>query len=133
MPHDAGTPSHPSPSDRRRAPRLAEQLPLTLADGPDGINVQTQTKNLSASGVYCTVNRFVRPMTKLKIGLELPTTPHPARIYCEGVVVRIDPPHEQAGTLEYHIAIFFSDLTDRDRSLIARYVQQRQPPTPGSS
>ncbi|MBI2885366.1 MAG: PilZ domain-containing protein [Candidatus Omnitrophica bacterium] len=128
------TPSHPaSPDDRRRAPRLAEHLPLTLGDGPEGISVQTHTKNLSASGAYCTVNRFVRPMTKLKIKLDLPGAPA-VHIYCEGVVVRVEPPHEQAGVSEYHIAIFFSDLAERDRLLIAGYVQRRsQTPPRGSS
>lgn len=138
-------------TERRRAPRAAERIPLAITGAE--ATIQAETKNLSASGAYVTLDRFLAPMTKVQLQLELPTTPNsiPRRgattsgekapcsgssrasetsrgttsIRCAGVVVRVDPIITQAEQGRYHIAVFFTDLSDRDRSAIARFVSQR--------
>ena len=110
--------------ERRNAPRISAKLPVSLVQGKDVF--AAQTRNLSASGVYCTLRRFVEPMTKLSMSLELPHRPKPLRLRCQGVVVRVEPPRATPRRSTYQIAIFFNDLVERDRSLIARYVQQLQ-------
>ncbi|HEX9781023.1 MAG TPA: PilZ domain-containing protein [bacterium] len=123
----AGMSSRP---ERRRAPRIDERVPLALA-GEDA-EFQTQTRNLSASGVYCRLNRFIPPMAKLAVTLSIPDGAKARTVTCTGVVVRVEPSPTPDGRDQYEIAIFFSEITDRDRTAISRFVQQRltqQPPT----
>ena len=105
--------------DRRRAPRVESRLPVILADGAGELVVST--RDISESGASCTLRRFIPPMTKLKIHVELPGRP-PARIACQGVVVRVDPPAPTPLPSRYHLAIFFNDMAEGDRARIARYV-----------
>ena len=109
-------------TERRGAPRIAQEIPLTLGDV--GRELATQTTNLSASGTYCALNRFIPAMTKLQVRLEVPDHPKSTSIICQGVVVRVQPAHVVSKQARYHVAIFFSDLADHDRATIARYVQQ---------
>ena len=111
-------------SERRSAPRIAKRLPLRLTH--DAGDLTTKTENVSSSGAYCTIRRFVPLMTKLRIRLELLDHAKPTPVICEGVVVRIEPPAPApTKRASYKIAIFFSDLTEADRSAISRFVQQR--------
>ena len=110
-------------SERRTAPRVAGQVSLALGDGADG--VVAETENLSVSGAYCRVERFIAPMTKLALQFQLPHTPHPTSIRCAGVVVRAEPVIEPPGRGRYHLAIFFTDLSERDRAAIAQFVHHR--------
>ena len=109
-----------STPERRAAQRIAKQLPLTLSD--DAAPFLTHTKNLSTSGAYCTVRRFIAPMTKLQVQMEISGHAKPTVVRCEGVVVRVEPPRKLARRTTYNVAIFFSNLTDRDRATLARFV-----------
>lgn len=109
--------------ERRSAPRAAERVALAVSD--TDFACTAETRNISASGAYCTVDRFIPPMTKLQLVFELPEGSRRVKIRCTGVVVRVEPVVEEAQRGRYHIAVFFSDLSDRDRSAISRFVQQR--------
>lgn len=111
-----------STSERRSAPRIAKQLPLRLTH--DEGDLMTKTENISASGAYCTVRKFIPLMTKLRIRLELLDDAKPTSVICEGVVVRIEPPAPTPKPSAYKTAIFFSDLSEHSRSLLAQYVQR---------
>lgn len=91
----------------------------------DAATLQTESKNLSASGVYCTLERFIPPMTKLRVQFEVPNGSRRVRIACTGVVVRVDPVIREAQQGAYNTAIYFSDITDRDRAAISHFVEQR--------
>ena len=114
----------PRPSmDRRRAPRVDTRLPLSL--GERTAELLTTTHNISASGAYCTVRKFLAPMTKLQVRMELPNDGHLVSIECRGVVVRVEPPEPAPRRATYRVAIFFSDLSERNRALISQFVQAR--------
>ncbi len=114
-----------SHDERRRGPRISHQIPVTLGNGFEGGTCST--KNLSASGAYCTVRRFIPLMTKLHINLELSAS---SRIRCGGVVVRVNPPSPDPHRTQYEVAIFFNELTEHDRVALARYVDHHlQPPS----
>jgi hypothetical protein len=93
----------------------------------DAEELPTSTENVSASGAYCIVSRFIPPMTKVQIRLELPTEQGSRPLRCQGVIVRIDPPHASPQQRRYQVAIFFNDLSERDRAHLAHFVQQRLP------
>ena len=109
--------------ERRRAPRVSERVPIALTG--EGAGIQAESENLSAAGVYCTLDRFIPPMTKLQVQLELPDGAKRVRVRCEGVVVRVEPVITNAERGRYHVAVFFSDLAERDRTAISRFVAKR--------
>jgi len=114
-------------SERRSASRSAEQLAVTFSEA--GVGFSAETKNLSASGTYCTLDRFVSPMTKLDLRFELPVGNKHAVIKCTGVVVRVEPVVTDLDKPRYHMAVFFSDISEQDRAAIARYVRGRLAPS----
>ena len=114
-----------SNQERRGSPRLNNNIPIKIVH--DDGDIVTETANISRSGIYCRVNKFINPMTKLKINLLIPlrktsksgksTT---RKISCVGAVVRSEsaPGDEEA----YNVAIFFQDISKRDSDHIADYV-----------
>ena len=118
-------------SERRRLPRVSERVPLAITEG--GTVLQAETVNLSAAGAYCTLDRFLAPMTKLQLDYELPDGGgRRTRLRCTGVVVRTEPVIASPDKGRYAVAIFFTDLSERSRSALSRFVRQRlsRPSTP---
>ena len=118
--------SHETPqgSERRAAPRAPERVVVDLT-GHDATTLQTESRNLSATGVYCTLARFIPPMTKLRVRFEVPNGARRVKIACTGVVVRVEPVVQDAQRGGYDTAIYFSEITDHDRTAIAHFVEQR--------
>jgi hypothetical protein len=110
-------------AEQRRSPRVTERLPLRLDEA--GGEWVTTTENLSASGAYCTLDRFVAPMTKVRVTLEVPHGTNRRTIVCSGVVVRIEPVVTTTVQGRYHVAVFFTDVSERDRAIIANFVRER--------
>jgi len=118
-------------SERRRAQRVRERLSVTLRDA--AAEFQAETNNLSTIGAYCTLDRFLAPMTKLQLHFELPDGARRVTVNGEGVVVRVDPVVADAERGRYQIGIFFTEMADHDRAAIERFVRQRlaeRPSTP---
>lgn len=107
--------------ERRRHPRIAKNVPLKICQ-EDG-DIVTETANLSRSGAYCRVDKYIQPMTKMQTHLLLPLKRNGKtvnkKISCQGVVVRTEP---IPGTPMFHIAIFFNDITQKDADIIADYI-----------
>ncbi len=129
--------------ERRRHPRGAVPISVQLSAG-QAFDIITQTVNVSVSGAYCEVERFLPVMTKLQIILVIPNsktssdsdTSEPQTISCSGVVVRAEPelptqPHDGDG--RYRIAIFFTDLPEDDEQLLADYIDGMLSEEPVSS
>ena len=113
----------PTPPERRQAPRVADRVSLAISD--TSFAAETESQNLSATGVYCTLDRFIPPMTKLQVRFEVPNGARRVPIACAGVVVRVEPVIDEAQRGRYHVAIYFTDITDRNRSAISTFVAQR--------
>ena len=116
--------------ERRHAPRATQQLSLALSG--EGQEWTAETRNISASGVYCAVPQFIPPMTKLALRFELLNNGRSVPVKCTGVVVRIEAVVSGPQHAGYHLAIFFTDLSARDRSAISRFVSQRLAATPST-
>ncbi len=115
--------THSSGIEKRKDPRSHHKLPLKLSI--DGVDIVTETRNISSSGAYARVNEFVEPMTKLKIILMLSFHQEGGikekKISCQGVVVRCVCDAQQGG---FFVAIFFNDITQENRQLLNQFVQQ---------
>jgi hypothetical protein len=113
--------------ERRKHPRTERTLPLKISK--EGLDAITETRNVSCSGVYCRVNKMIPLMSKIGLTLLLPIYSGKKlateKIRCGGVVVRSEPEIVQGADTAYqNIAIFFTDLTRKDRDKIAQYVFQ---------
>ncbi len=109
--------------ERRAAPRVSERIQFAITQ--DGSLIEAETNNLSISGAYCTTNRFIPPMTKLQVQFELPDGSKRTTVHCSGVVVRMEPIVSSPERGSYHIAIFFSDISEQGRNTIAQFVRAR--------
>lgn len=114
-------------TDRRGHPRTETILPLKISK--KGLDVITETRNISCSGVYCRVSQPLPLMSKIGVTLLLPihrkTKVNTEKIRCNGVVVRSEPTIvKEADTAYQNIAIFFTDLSKKDKTRIAQYVLQ---------
>ena len=110
-------------SERRKDKRLDRVLPLKLSD-PE-FDVLTETRNISASGAYCLVDKALPLMTKLSIVILITNTKSKTKevkkICCQGVVVRQQTVVENNKECHY-VGIFFSDITDKDRRCLVNYI-----------
>ena len=108
-------------NERRSDPRLENNVPVKICQ--EGGDLVAETLNISRSGAYCCVERYIAPMTKLKMHLlfSLPEKSKKSarKVSCEGVIVRCEQEEGQEG---YNIAIFFSDINKRDSEFITDYV-----------
>lgn len=112
-------------TERRLHPRIEHKLPLKIA--ADGYDFSTSTQNLSCAGVYCQVNRYVPPFTKIAVKMTLPLVSDNKRkeftLECKGVIVRT----EDANNGGFNFAIFFNEITESQRKKIAQYISQLLP------
>ena len=110
-----------SMKDRRRHPRAKGNIPVKICG--EEFDAVTETKNLSRSGAFCRVNKYIDPMTKLKIQLLLSYKRAgktvTKKVACEGVIVRVEQNSE--GDC-YNTAIYFNDIAEKDANVIADYV-----------
>lgn len=108
--------------ERRRHPRIKKELPLKIKT--DGYGLATQTENLSCIGAYCSVDKYIPPLTKLSIVLLLPLkeknkNTH-SRVQCKGVVVRTEDKQPSG----FNVAIYFNEISQRDKKKISKYINQ---------
>jgi len=114
--------------ERRHSPRVKYYLPLKIS--ATDTELVTETKNISSYGAYCLVNKDAPLLTKLRIIMHVPAVLRPDRerfhkIECTGVVVRKEvlkdvPEHKEK---IFGIGIFFSEIKDRDKKYIDRFIQ----------
>ncbi len=111
--------------ERRRAPRAPERIELAISE--EGQELRTETKNISAAGAYCTLERFIPPMSKLELRFDLPTvgSARRSKVRCNGVVVRVEPVVTDGEAMRYNTALFFTDIDERDRQTISQFVRER--------
>jgi c-di-GMP-binding flagellar brake protein YcgR len=110
--------------ERRRYPRVYFNLPIKVSDS--GFDVVTETRNISGNGAYCSINKEIEPMTKLKVILLVPIIKAGRKILkkicCKGVVVRKEHVREN-GQNSYNIGIFFYEIKESDRRALLSYIE----------
>lgn len=102
----------PDTPERRRAPRVAAELPLSFA-GHD--SAPAVLKDISTNGLCCTTAYPIEEMTAVRVRLDFENEPHEL----EGAVVRCVP----AAPEGWHIAVFFTAMPDRARRQLDQFVE----------
>lgn len=107
--------------ERRKNPRVHKNLPIKIKYGD--IDIITETRDISCSGTFCSVDQELPLMTKVQVLVMLPCFwSEPLRskkVKCEGVVVR----SERTATQRYNIGIVFTDIKRNDQAKICEYVE----------
>lgn len=120
-----GTRKHERRAHPRRELAVDGHLACHTAGGP----LALRARNISCSGLYCHVPRYLPPFTRVNVAMALPIHDASAKAHnetfaVEGVVVRTDPEQERPDCHDYRVAIFFAGIDEEARALIARYVRQ---------
>lgn len=114
--------------ERRSEPRIHDEK-LGLRLNIDGFDTVTHTLNISASGIYCKIDKEMPLMSRVKLVLMIPdeikdekTTQH---VELEGVVVREHPVIMNGETKHYDVAIFFDNLSSKNKEIISNYIAKK--------
>jgi hypothetical protein len=111
-----------SGQERRKNPRAFGNVPVKISHAAG--DIVTETVNISRSGAYCKIDRYVEPMTRMKINILLPLWKNnrntTKKVACEGVVVRTEP---ATGKGFFHIAVFFNEISRRDAEVVDDYFE----------
>jgi hypothetical protein len=115
--------------ERRRSPRLADEgLSLEVKGGD--FDIMTHTLNISASGIYCKVEKELPVMSRIQLMLMIPDPAkdgkEQAAVEVDGVVVRQHPVIIDGKIKHYDIAIFFENLSPKHRELISGYIARKK-------
>lgn len=117
-------------AERRREARADVDLSLKIKK--DKHVIDAHATNISSTGAYCTLDKFVPLNSKLNLTLLLPEKSGERRaagekVRCHGIVVRNQTASEDVVHPHYGIALFFTDLAKTDRNRIADFVRGQLP------
>ena len=118
-------------SEKRKYPRIKDEgVSLKVKSGD--INIITKTLDLSASGVYCKVEKEIPLLSRIRITLVIPggaknssSRRKNLTIATEGVVVREHPVIVDGKFMHYDVAIFFDQISQRDKQHILDYTSSQ--------
>ncbi|RKY42566.1 MAG: hypothetical protein DRP85_02195 [Candidatus Makaraimicrobium thalassicum] len=113
--------------ERRKYPRIRDEN-ISIKLSGDGFDTITQSLDVSASGIYCKVDRPIPVMSRVQLVLSLPGKPnasHPITMNIDGVVVREHPVKKDGRVQYYDVAIFFNMLMPKERKSLIQYINSR--------
>jgi len=116
-------------NERRGYPRIQDDnVSLYVKVGPS--DTMSHTLNISASGVYCKIDKELPIMSRVKVVLMIPLMAgnekeELKRLEVDGVVVRQHPVIIDGKIKHYDVAIFFDDCSEKARELISHYIARR--------
>ena len=110
--------------ERRSHPRKSAQLDGHIGPEKPGKTLQIRTCDISCSGVSCDVPCYIAPFTQLRVAMSIPIYEEDRvskeRLQLDGTVVRTDPEQKLPERDSYRVAIFFSDMSERQREIISQ-------------
>ena len=114
-------------SERRSSPRFNASIPLDLFIPGSATEepLHATSVNLSMNGVYCNVNRHIPLFTRTHVKFVDPDRRNasaPVISQCEGIVVRVEPEHEELNREEYQVALCFQRLFQPQREALQQMI-----------
>ncbi len=113
--------------ERRKFPRVKDEC-LSLKLRLDDFDSITHTMNISSSGVYCKLDKELPLMSRVKLMLMIPDPAKEStlkKLEVSGVVVRQHPVTIDGTIKHYDVAIFFEDLSEKEKEIIAGYINRK--------
>jgi hypothetical protein len=113
--------------ERRGSQRIEDRGLSLKLEGFDSI---THTLNISPSGVYCKIDKPLPLMSRVRLKLMIPDQTREdgqaRNLDVGGVVVREHPVMVDGAVKHYDIAIFFEDLSAKDKEAITSYISNKK-------
>lgn len=113
--------------ERRKFQRIQDEG-LSLKLRLDDFDSITHTMNISSSGVYCKLDKELPLMSRVRLMLMIPDPVKENTLRdldVNGIVVRQHPVTIDGTIKHYDVAIFFEDLSDKDKEMIAGYIKRK--------
>ena len=115
-------------AERRSFPRVRDEgLAIKLNSGD--FDTVTHTLDISASGIYCKIDREIPLMSRVRVKLMVPDAIKPDKaakeLDVDGVIVREHPVIIDGIIKHYDAAIFFDNLSPKDREMIESYISNK--------
>ncbi|MDD5136794.1 MAG: PilZ domain-containing protein [Candidatus Omnitrophica bacterium] len=112
-------------TERRAFPRVRDEgLALQLNAGD--FDTMTHTMDVSASGIYCKIDKEIPLMSRVRIKLMVPDAKTSKALDVDGVVVREHPVIVDGVVKHYDAAIFFDNLSPKSREVIQNYISTKK-------
>ncbi|MFH1381168.1 MAG: PilZ domain-containing protein [Candidatus Omnitrophota bacterium] len=119
--------------ENREYPRLKDEC-ISMKVKSGDVDIITKSLDISASGVYCKIEKEIQLMSRVKVMLVLPKkcmgekfdTEHPLQIDTDGVVVGEHPVIIGGKIAHYDVAIFFDNISAKDRELLLDYTKRKE-------
>ncbi len=111
--------------EKRKHPRSKKSIDFKIET--DDSTIATESIDLSCIGAYCQVDKYVPPMTNLKIVIALPCEDQEDKVEyveCNGVVVRVESVLSNNGGNTHNIAIFFNEIEESEKEKIANFLEK---------
>ena len=113
--------------ERRSSPRIKDEA-LSIKLNIGDFDIITHTLNVSASGIYCKIDKEIPLMSRVSLILMVPDQSGDdatvKSLEVNGVVVREHPVVIDGQTKHYDIAIFFDSLSQKSRETIQEYISR---------
>ena len=113
--------------ERRKFPRIKDK-DISVKLSGEGFNTITQSLDVSASGIYCKVDRHIPLMTRVQVVLSIPgktAASSSSTMNVDGVVVREHAVKEDGEVQYYDVAIFFDSLMPKERKTLVQYINRK--------
>jgi len=117
--------------EKRKYPRVKDAH-ISLKVKSKDTDIITKSLDISASGVYCKLEKEMPLMSRIRIILIIPKiqtggekSTQNLKIETDGVVVREHPVIENGKIIHYDAAIFFDNISIKDRESILDYISSR--------
>ena len=116
--------------ERRRYPRLKDDR-VSLKVKAGDVDTITKSLDISASGGYCKVEKELPLLSRIKVLLILAkpkneTSPQgTVKVETDGVVVREHPVIMNGKVVHYDVAIFFDNISAKDRQALLDYINSK--------
>ncbi len=111
--------------ERRKFPRVKDEG-ISLKLRLDDFDSVTHALNISSSGVYCKTDKELPLMSRVRLMLMIPDPAKEGTVLksleVNGIVVRQHPVIIGGVTKHYDVAIFFEDLSPKDKDVINDYI-----------
>jgi hypothetical protein len=116
-------------AERRSFPRVKDEgLALKLRAGD--FDTITHTLDISASGIYCKIDKEIPLMSRVRIKMMVPDATKSYKssreLDVDGVIVREHPVIIDGVVRHYDAAIFFDNLSQKSRDMIQDYIVNKK-------
>lgn len=118
-------------AEKRKYVRVKDANVSLKVKSPD-IDIITKSLDISASGVYCKVEKEIPLMSRIKVILIVPKSEtdgpesgQTQKIETDGVVVREHPVIAGDKIAHYDVAIFFDNISAKDRKILLNYTAKK--------